>query len=85
MRSSISPNSVEKFNPYHDQIGRFTDPYHFVSFTSQTRDPNKQHWANSATASEIADLVFEKIMKAISDFFAQITAWFENLFAGNKK
>ena len=46
----ISPNSVEKFNPYHDQIGRFTDAYHFVSFTSQTRDPKKQHWANQAAA-----------------------------------
>lgn len=46
----ISPNSVHKFNPYHDQIGRFTDPYHFVTFTSQTRDPNKQHWANQAAA-----------------------------------
>lgn len=46
----ISPNSVEKFNPYHDQIGRFTDPYHFVTFTSTTRDPAKQHWANNATA-----------------------------------
>ena len=47
-RSLISPNTVEKFNPYHDQIGRFTDPYHFVTFTSTTRDPNKQHWANMA-------------------------------------
>ena len=28
---------------------------------------------------------FEKIMKAITDFFAQISAWFENLFAGFKK
>ena len=46
----ISPDSVEKFNPYHDRIGRFTDPYHFVSFTSHTRDPNKQHWANMAAA-----------------------------------
>ena len=46
----ISPDSVEKFNPYHDQIGRFTDPYHFVNFTSQTRDPAKQHWANMAVA-----------------------------------
>lgn len=45
-----SPNGIAKFNPYHDQIGRFTDPYHFVSFTSQTRDPKKQHWANNAVA-----------------------------------
>ena len=28
---------------------------------------------------------FDKIWKAITDFFAQITAWFENLFAGNKE
>ena len=28
---------------------------------------------------------FEQIMKAITDFLAQITAWFENLFAGFKK
>lgn len=48
--SRCSPNGIAKFNPYHDQIGRFTDPYHFVSFTSQTRDPKKQHWANNAVA-----------------------------------
>lgn len=62
-RSSISPDSVEKFNPYHDQIGRFTDPYHYVSFTSQTRDPNKQHWANNATARHQQWLASQKPKK----------------------
>lgn len=59
----ISPDSVEKFNPYHDQIGRFTDPYHYVSFTSQTRDPNKQHWANMASARHNARMAAQKPKK----------------------
>ena len=29
--------------------------------------------------------LFQKIIKAVTDFFAQLVAWFENLFAGLKK
>lgn len=61
MRSS--PNGIAKFNPYHDQIGRFTDAYHYTSFTSHTRDPNKQHWANRATARHQQWLASQKPKK----------------------
>lgn len=61
--SRSSPNSVDKFNPYHDQIGRFTDPYHFVSFTSNTRDPKKQHWATRAAARHQQWLASQKPKK----------------------
>lgn len=43
---------VEKFNPYHDQIGRFSQADMAASFTYQTKDPNKQHWADRAIARE---------------------------------
>lgn len=46
---------IEKFNPYHDRLGRFTSAGGgaggpAVSFTIQTKDPNKQHWADMAIA-----------------------------------
>lgn len=41
---------VEKFNPYHDQRGRFASSNSYSSFTIQTKDPNKQHWADMAVA-----------------------------------
>lgn len=43
---------VEKFNPYHDRLGRFTTANGYASFTIQTKDPKKQHWANAAIARE---------------------------------
>lgn len=43
---------VEKFNPYHDQLGRFSQADMATTFTYQTRDPNKQHWADRAIARE---------------------------------
>ena len=43
---------VEKFNPYHDEIGRFSTADRYDQFTVQTRDPNKQHWADAAIARE---------------------------------
>lgn len=49
-RILISPNSVEKFNPYHDARGRFTTAGGAASFTTRTRDPNKQHMADAAIA-----------------------------------
>lgn len=45
---------VEKFNPYHDRIGRFATANSYARFTVQTRDPNKQHWADAAIARERA-------------------------------
>lgn len=39
---------VLKFNPYHDARGRFSSSSGFSSFTTTTRDPAKQHWADRA-------------------------------------
>ena len=43
---------VEKFNPYHDQRGRFATANAATSFTYRTKDPGKQHWADNAIARE---------------------------------
>lgn len=43
---------VEKFNPYHDQYGRFSTANSATLFTYRTKDPNKQHWADNAIARE---------------------------------
>ena len=43
---------VEKFNPYHDELGRFSTADRYDQFTTTTRDPNKQHWADAAIARE---------------------------------
>ena len=48
---------LEKFNPYHDRLGRFTGPGGGAGgpvtfFTNQTKDPNKQHWADKAKLRE---------------------------------
>lgn len=43
---------VGKFNPYHDSRGRFATANGYSSFTIQTRDPHKQHWAEAAIARE---------------------------------
>ena len=39
---------VLKFNPYHDRLGRFSTANGYASFTTTTRDPKKQHWADMA-------------------------------------
>ena len=44
---------VEKFNPYHDELGRFTSADRYDQFTVRTRDPGKQHWAAAAIAREM--------------------------------
>ena len=44
---------VEKFNPYHDELGRFTTADRYDQFTVRTRDPGKQHWAAAAIAREM--------------------------------
>ena len=48
--SRSSPNSLRKFNPYHDARGRFATANGYASFTTHTRDPKKQHWADAAVA-----------------------------------
>lgn len=44
---------VEKYNPYHDELGRFSTADRYDQFTITTRDPNKQHWADAAIAREM--------------------------------
>lgn len=41
---------VQKFNPYHDTLGRFSSAQGYASFTTRTRDPKKQHMADMAVA-----------------------------------
>lgn len=43
-------SEVLKFNPYHDSLGRFATANGYATFTVQTRDPKKQHWADMAIA-----------------------------------
>lgn len=45
---------VEKFNPYHDRLGRFATSNSHTSFTIRTKDPKKQHWADRAIEREKA-------------------------------
>lgn len=41
---------VLKFNPYHDAKGRFSTANGYATFTTHTKDPNKQHWADKAVS-----------------------------------
>lgn len=43
---------IEKFNPYHDRLGRFATASGAASFTVRTKDPKKQHMADLAIARE---------------------------------
>ena len=43
---------VEKFNPYHDSLGRFSSSNGYASFTTRTKDPSKQHMADAAVSRE---------------------------------
>lgn len=43
-------SEVLKFNPYHDERGRFATANGYATFTIQTKDPKKQHWADMAMA-----------------------------------
>lgn len=43
-------DDILKFNPYHDSLGRFATASGYASFTTTTRDPKKQHWADKAVA-----------------------------------
>lgn len=41
-------DEILKFNPYHDAKGRFSTSNGYASFTTRTKDPKKQHWADKA-------------------------------------
>lgn len=43
-------DEILKFNPYHDRLGRFATASGYASFTTTTKDPKKQHWADKAIA-----------------------------------
>lgn len=43
---------IEKFNPYHDRLGRFASAGNYNYFTIRTKDPKKQHMADMAIARE---------------------------------
>lgn len=43
---------IGKFNPYHDERGRFSTANSHTSFTIHTKDPKKQHMADMAIARE---------------------------------
>lgn len=43
-------DEILKFNPYHDRLGRFSNANGYASFTTTTKDPKKQHWADKAVA-----------------------------------
>lgn len=43
---------LEKFNPYHDESGRFASATGYASFTFRTKDPKHQKWADMAVARE---------------------------------
>ena len=45
-------DEVGKFNPYHDDKGRFASANGYASFTIRTKDPKKQHLADAAIARE---------------------------------
>ena len=43
---------ILKFNPYHDNLGRFASAGSHTQFTLRTRDPQKQYMADMAIARE---------------------------------
>lgn len=45
-------NNVEKFNPNHDNLGRFSTADGATFFTIQTKDPKKQYMADMAIARQ---------------------------------
>lgn len=58
-KKSVSQNAgvdciieLYKFNPYHDERGRFATSNSHSFFTIHTKDPGKQHWADFAVARE---------------------------------
>lgn len=51
-KSASFSELIEKFNPYHDRLGRFASAGSYASFTVRTKDPSKQHMADMAVARE---------------------------------
>ena len=51
-RTAKSFDEVLKFNPYHDSRGRFSSSNSYAYFTTHTKDPAKQHWADMAVARQ---------------------------------
>ena len=45
-------DEILKFNPYHDNLGRFASAGSHTQFTLRTRDPKKQYMADMAIARE---------------------------------
>lgn len=45
-----SATEIQKFNPFHDSLGRFSSGNSYATFTTTTKDPKKQHWADMAIA-----------------------------------
>lgn len=43
-------HEIMKFNPYHDARGRFASSSGYATFTTRTKDPKKQHWADMAVS-----------------------------------
>ena len=48
----LNITDVAKFNPYHDERGRYTTGSGETSLSIRTRDPNKQYMADRAVARE---------------------------------
>lgn len=78
---------VEKFNPYHDRLGRFTSAGNASSFTIRTKDPGKQRWADRAIARDrIKYNVSEKVKQMEEDDRNRIRAKLQNqTIAGVKR
>ena len=53
-RVKKSEEEIEKFNPYHDERGRFTTADAATLFTIRTKDPDKQFLANEGIRQEQA-------------------------------
>lgn len=49
-RSRTFGEVIEKFNPNHDRLGRFSTASNAAFFTMRTKDPAKQAWADKALA-----------------------------------
>lgn len=45
-------SEILKFNPYHDERGRFSSADGYTSFTFRTKNPEHQKWADMAIARE---------------------------------
>lgn len=79
LMKAMTFDEVLKFNPYHDELGRFTTANAATLFTIRTQDPSKQHLADGGIrreqerdAAEAAAGNETPQMKAIHDVEDQI-------------